>query len=148
MKKSNRQPWMDAADFGRSLGPGIGFNLLVRDMPRMVEFATEVLGAQSPYSDEDFAVFIQQGAVWMAHADHSYLDNPLTGIIQGADTRGAGVELRIYGRDPDAAEAAARLGGFHVLAGAIDKEHGLREVVILDDEGYAWVPSVRLNAPS
>jgi catechol 2,3-dioxygenase-like lactoylglutathione lyase family enzyme len=146
MKKSNRQPWMDAADFGRSLGPGIGFNLLVRDMPRMVEFATQVLGAQSPYSDEDFAVFIGHGAVWMAHADHSYLDNPLSGILQGAETRGAGVELRIYGRDPDAAETAARQRGFHVLAGALDKEHGLREAVILDDEGYAWVPSLPLSA--
>ena len=96
MKKSNRQPWMDAADFGRSLGPGIGFNLLVRDMPRMVEFATQVLGAQSPYSDEDFAVFIGHGAVWMAHADHSYLDNPLSGILQGAETRGA---ASCHGRD-------------------------------------------------
>lgn len=139
---------MDAAEFGRGLGPGIGFNLLARDMPRMVEFATEVLGAHSPYSDEDFAVFISQGAVWMAHADHSYLDNPLTGILLGSQTRGAGVELRIYGRDPDLAEATARIRGFHVLAGAIDKEHGLREAVILDDEGYAWVPSVPLNAPS
>ncbi len=138
---------MDAAAFGRSLGPGIGFNLLVRDMARTAEFAVHVLGAHSPYSDEDFGVFIQQGAVWMAHADHSYLDNPLTGILQGATTRGAGVELRIYGRDPDAAEAEARARGFHVLAGAIDKEHGLREAVILDDEGYAWVPSLPLSAP-
>ena len=60
----------------------------------------------------------------------------------GVEGRGAGVELRLYGCDPDEAEARARQLGFTVLAGAMDKPHGLRECVILDDEGYAWVPSV------
>ena len=32
-----------------------------------------------------------------------------------------------------------------VLAGAIDKPHGLRECVIVDDEGYVWVPGVALK---
>ncbi len=60
------------------------------------------------------------------------------------DARGAGVELRIYGCDPDQAEARARELGFTVLSGAMDKPHGLRECVILDDDGYAWVPAVAL----
>ena len=42
------------------------------------------------------------------------------------------------------AEARARSQGFTVLAGSIDKPHGLRECVILDDDGYAWVPAVAL----
>ena len=76
----------------------------------------------------------------MVHADRTYRNNALTGILQGAETRGAGVELRLYDCDPDRAEAAARANGFTVLAGSIDKPHGLRECVLLDDDGYAWVP--------
>ena len=56
----------------------------------------------------------------------------------------AGAELRAYGVDPDKAETAARDGGWTVLAGAEDKPHGLREAVILDDDGYAWVPGVAI----
>jgi hypothetical protein len=52
------------------------------------------------------------------------------------------VELRLYGVDPDQAEAAARRRDAVVLAGAADKEHGLREAYIVDDDGYVWVPSV------
>ncbi len=32
--------------------------------------------------------------------------------------------------------------GDTVLAGSIDKPHGLRECIILDHEGYAWVPGI------
>ena len=77
----------------------------------------------------------------MFHADRSYRGHPLSGVVAGLEARGAGVELRLYGCDPDRAEAKARELGFSVLAGSIDKEHGLRECVILDDDGYAWVPT-------
>jgi hypothetical protein len=36
----------------------------------------------------------------------------------------------------------ARAGGWTVLAGSMDKPHGLRECVILDHEGYVWVPGI------
>ena len=62
--------------------------------------------------------------------------------------RGAGVELRIYGCPPDQAEARARELDFTVLAGAVDKPHGLRECVILDHEGYAWVPGIGIPDPT
>ena len=127
--------------YGRALR-GIGFNLLVRDVPRAVHFATEVLGATSFHDDEDFAALRWSGADFMFHADHTYRGNPLSGVVAGIEGRGAGVELRLYGCDPDVAEAKARQLGFTVLAGTVDKPHGLRECVILDDEGYAWVPSV------
>jgi catechol 2,3-dioxygenase-like lactoylglutathione lyase family enzyme len=135
-------PWMSPPDYGRSLRPGLGVNLLVRDVAKAVRFATEALGATVIYADEDFAALRLAGTEWMVHADHTYLDNPLIGIITGAESRGAGVELRLYGIDPDAAETAARAGGWTVLAGAIDKPHGLREAVLVDDEGYVWIPAV------
>jgi hypothetical protein len=146
MKKRSHEktPPVSAEDYGRSLR-GIGFNLLVRDMARAVTFATEVIGATSFYDDEDFAALRVNGADFMLHADHAFADNPLSGLVQGVEGRGAGVELRIYGCDPDVAESRARELGFTVLAGAMDKPHGLRECIILDDEGYAWVPAVALR---
>ena len=135
---------MSAPDYGRSLRPGLGLNLLVRDVTGSVRFATEALGATAVYADEDFAVLRLAGTEWMLHADHTYLDNPLIGIVAGAQTRGAGVELRLYGVDPDAAEKRARAGDWTVLAGAIDKPHGQREAILIDDEGYVWIPSVPL----
>ena len=146
MKKraADQEPWMAADDYGRSLRPGLGINLLVRDVAASVRFAEQVLGATATYADADFAAMRGAGSEWMYHADHTYSDNPVTGIIQNTETRGAGVELRLYGIDPDKAEQAARDGGWTVLAGAIDKPHGLREAVIIDDDGYVWVPSVAL----
>ena len=135
-------PWMPAPDYGRTLKPGIGFNLLVRDVKRGVDFCQKVLGATVTYADEDFAALRLFGAEWMLHADHTYSDNPLAGVIAGAEARGAGVELRVYGCDPDQAEAEARALGYTVLAGSMDKPHGLRECMIIDDDGYVWVPGV------
>jgi uncharacterized glyoxalase superfamily protein PhnB len=140
-------PWMSPPDYGRSLRPGLGVNLLVRDVAGSVRFATEALGATATYADNDVAVLRLVGAEWMLHADHTYRDNPLSGIVDGAEARGVGIELRLYGVDPDAAEERARAGGWTVLSGAIDKPHGLREAILIDDEGYVWIPSVPL-APS
>ena len=78
----------------------------------------------------------------MLHRDRTYHSHPLRGIAEAADGRGAGAELRLYGRDPDAAEAQARQIDAVVLAGAADKPHGLREAYLLDPDGYVWVPSV------
>jgi uncharacterized glyoxalase superfamily protein PhnB len=136
-------PPVSAEDYGRSLR-GLGFNLLVRDVKRAVKFATEVLGATSFFHNEKFAAMKLNGGDFMFHADHTYHANPLSGIVRDVEHRGIGVELRIYGSDPDVAEAAARAGGWTVLAGAMDKPHGLREAMIIDDEGYVWVPSVAI----
>lgn len=132
----------DAAGFGRGLGPGIGINLLVEDVERAARFQVAVLGATVDYWERDFAILRGEGAVWMLHSDRAYRDHPLAGIAMAAEGRGAGAELRLYGRDPDAAEAAARALGGIVLAGAADKPHGVREAHILDPEGYCWVPTV------
>lgn len=132
----------DPAAFGRGLGPGIGINLLVRDVERAARFQAAVLDAAVEYWERDFAILRAGGAVWMLHSDRAYRDHPLSGIASAAEGRGAGAELRLYGRDPDAAEAAARTLDGIVLAGAADKPHGVREVYILDPEGYCWVPTV------
>ncbi|MER9168034.1 hypothetical protein NKI12_11760 [Mesorhizobium australicum] len=142
--KRTKTPWMKAEDFGRSLPRGIGVNLLVSDMAAMVAFCGDVLGARIVYADEDFAAIELLGSVFMLHADHSYLDNPMTGSIAGAETRGAGIELRLHGAAPDAIEAAALEHGHIVLAGAVDKPHGLRECYIVGPDGYVFVPSAPL----
>ncbi|MBZ9921894.1 hypothetical protein LB579_29830, partial [Mesorhizobium sp. BR1-1-7] len=117
---------------------------LVSDMAAMEAFCRDVLGADIIYADEDFAAIELLGSVFMLHADHSYLDNAMTGTIAGAETRGAGIELRLYGANPDAVEAAARDHGHIVLAGAIDKPHGLRESYVVGPDGYIFVPSAPL----
>ena len=140
----DHEPWMPAPDYGRSLRPGLGVNLLVKNVPASVRFATQVLAATETYSDENFGVLRFAGSEWMVHADHTFHANPLRGVIAGIEGRGAGVELRLYGCDPDQAEKAAREGGWTVLAGSIDKPHGLRECMIIDDDGYVWVPGTAI----
>jgi hypothetical protein len=109
-----------------------------------VRFAEDVIGATASYWDKDFAAMRWAGGEWQFHADHTFSNNPLSGFLQGVEGRGVGVELRAYGVDPDRAEAAARAGGWTVLAGTMDKPHGLRECIIIDDDGYAWVPGIAI----
>jgi catechol 2,3-dioxygenase-like lactoylglutathione lyase family enzyme len=143
-RPADQTPWMSAPEYGRSLRPGASFNLLVRDVKKSVRFAVEVLGATASYWDKDFAAMRWAGGEWQYHADHTYSDNPLSGFLESVEGRGVGVELRVYGVDPDRAEAAARAGGWTVLAGTMDKPHGLRECILLDDDGYAWVPGIAI----
>ena len=140
--KETDRPDPDA--FGRAIARGLGINLLVRDVDRAARFQAEVLGARILYWEEHFAVLSAEGSTWLLHSDWSYRQHELAGAVAGLDARGGGVELRLYGADPDAAEAAARRSGAVVLSAAADKPHGLREVYIVDDDGYVWVPSVPL----
>ncbi len=139
--KRTKQPWMKAEDFGRSLPRGIGVNLLVREVAPMDAFCAEVLGARTIYADEDFAAIELLGSVFMLHADHSYLDHELAGVFANTEIRGAGIELRVYGADPDEAEKQARRRGDIVLAATMDKPHGLRECHVVGPDGYIFVPS-------
>jgi len=144
MKKSHRTPWMSPEDYGRSL-KGFGVNLLYADVGQAVRFQREILAVDVVYADADFAVMRHAGVDWLLHADHTYGDNVLASIAEVA-LRGQGVELRLHNTDPDAIETAARDAGYTVLAGAMDKPHGLREAVIMDDEGYVWVVDMPLPA--
>jgi catechol 2,3-dioxygenase-like lactoylglutathione lyase family enzyme len=144
MKQSTTTPWMSADDYGRSL-KGLTVNLLVRDIDGAMPFYREVLDATVIYADEDFAVLRRGEAEWMLHADHTYSDHPLRGSLDSDLHRGVGAEIRLQGRDPDAAEAEAQRLGYTVLEGATDKPHGLRECFLIDTDGYLWVAGVPIG---
>lgn len=143
--KRTREPWMTADAFGRSLPRGLGVNLLVDAVAPMATFLDEVLSARLVHADEDFAVAELAGSLLLVHADHTYDRHPLSGVVAGLAARGAGVELRVYGIDPDGAEARARRRGDIVLAGSSDKPHGLRECAIIGPCGYVFVPSAAIG---
>ncbi|OYX44699.1 MAG: glyoxalase [Rhodobacterales bacterium 32-67-9] len=131
-------------DFGRSLS-GIGLNLLVRDVGTLAGFLTEVFGMSAHRMSKDFAIMTYHGEVFQLHADPTYHAHPLPSLLPEAGARGAGIEIRLYETDPDAAAArAAAFPDATVLQAPADKPHGLRECVILCGNGYAWVPSRRL----
>jgi len=132
---------MAADAYGRSL-TGMGVNLLVREVARSVAFLTEVLGFEVVYADADFAVLRHGDQDVILHADHTYAAHPLLALTGDGAVRGVGVELRLYGIDPDAAEARARARGDTVFAETQDKPHGLRECYLADPDGYVWVPGI------
>ncbi|HET7412985.1 MAG TPA: hypothetical protein VFJ18_10010 [Pararhizobium sp.] len=144
--KRTKEPWMTPVEFARTLPRGIGVNLIVGDIDREIAFCRDVLGAMILHADEDFAAIELCSSVFMLHADHTYSDHPMRGIVGGSPTRGAGVEIRVIGLDPDRVEARARGRDDAVISGTIDKPHGLRECHVADPEGYVWVPS--LPAPA
>jgi catechol 2,3-dioxygenase-like lactoylglutathione lyase family enzyme len=143
MKRTGK-PWMDAPSFGRSLPVGVGLNLLVTDIAAMIAFCRDVLGGRIVYADEDFAVVELLGSVLMIHADHTYLDHPMSGVVDGVAARGIGAEVRLYGADPDEIEARAAETGHIVLSGTMDKPHGIRECHIVGPDGYVFVPSAKI----
>ncbi len=144
MKKRIGEAFMSPDAYGRSLPRGVGINLLVPEIEPMAAFLREVLSANLLYADPDFAALVIEGSPVMLHADHAYLDHRLHGVVAGIEARGAGVEIRVYGCDPDRAEAAARAMGEVILSGSVDKPHGLRECHIVGPSGYVFVPSVTI----
>jgi len=132
-----------ADDYGKSL-TGLGINLLVTSVDESVRFASKVLGAEIVYADIDFAVMSASGTQWMLHADHTYDDHPMAGVVADVPARGCGLEIRLHHCDPDKACAKAREHGFIVLADAMDKPHGVREAFIVAPDGYIWVPDTPL----
>lgn len=140
MKLRTGEPWISGRDYGHSLH-GLTLNILVREIDAALVFQRDVLGVNVIYSDPDIAVCSGYGGEWMLHADHTYEHHPMKTDIH---PRGAGVEFRLHGCDPDKAEATARRMGFDVLSATVNKGHGLREVHIRDQDGYTWVPDVQI----
>ncbi|WP_272002591.1 VOC family protein [Roseovarius sp. ZX-A-9] len=131
---------ISAETFGASL-TGIGLNILVRDVKRQVAFLTEVFEVEAHQITDDFAIIRYHGSIMQLHSDGTYHSHPLPSLIPEAGVRGGGAEFRFYHTDPDAAQTRAESMGAHVLQAATDKPHGLREVYILCENGYAWVAS-------
>jgi hypothetical protein len=142
MKKSSTTPFMAAPDYGQSLS-GFTINVLSVDLARALIFQRDVLKADVLHQDEDLLILRGYGSNWMVHADHTYDKHALLADTEKATRRGAGVELRLHGCDPDKAVANALQLGFKVLDGPRDQpDHGLREAHIVDDDGYIWVPDL------
>jgi hypothetical protein len=140
MKKSNKTPFMAVADYGQSLA-GFSVNLLTTDLQRALIFQRDVLAAEVLHEDADLLILRGYGSNWMVHADHTYDKHALLADTLSATRRGAGIELRLHGCDPDTSAINATNLGFQVLDGPRDQpDHGLREVHILDADGYVWVP--------
>ncbi len=141
MTEKKAADFPSAPVFGRSLR-GLGVNILVQDVALSLAFLTEVLGLEVIYQDRDFAVISHGEQRWMLHGDHTYHSNPLLSLTSDGAIRGAGVELQIYGVDPDQAAERAAERGYTILQPATDKPHGLREAYLVAPDGYVWVPSV------
>ncbi|WP_299825236.1 glyoxalase/bleomycin resistance/extradiol dioxygenase family protein [uncultured Roseobacter sp.] len=129
-----------AEDFGKSLR-GIGLNLLVRDVRATCAFLADVFDFNAHRVSDDFAIIVAGKEVFQLHSDGTYADNPLLGLLPENPPRGAGLEIRLYDSDPDAAVSRAQACGAMILQAPTDKPHGLREAYILCGDGYAWVPS-------
>ncbi|OWU82202.1 VOC family protein [Phaeobacter sp. 22II1-1F12B] len=127
-------------DFGRSLS-GLGINLLVRDVRRQCAFLTGLFGMTAHQASDDFAILRYGEQVFQIHSDGTYHANPLLGLLPETPPRGAGIEIRLYDSDPDAAVDKAEAADATILQAPTDKPHGLREAYILCENGYAWVPS-------
>jgi uncharacterized glyoxalase superfamily protein PhnB len=138
------KPRMSGADYGRSLN-GLGFNLIVNDLEKAIHFAKQVIQAEVFFRTDVFAAMKLSGQHFMFHINDSYRGNELHATLISDAPRGVGIELRCYHVDPDEAEARARNLGYTILAGALDKPHGLRECMILDDDGFVWIPSKHLR---
>lgn len=131
----------DPDAYGRSL-EGFGVNILVSDVSATLAFLKDVLAVEVAHAAADFAVCRHGGQQWMLHSDASYHSNPLLALTGDGAIRGAGLELRLYGIDPEAAAVRAEAAGYTVLQAPSDKPHGLREAYIAGPDGYVWVPSV------
>lgn len=131
---------VSAETFGASLR-GIGLNLLVRDVLSESTFLETVFDMKAHRVTADFAIVTYGDQVFQLHADGTYSSNPLLNLLPENPPRGAGIEIRLYDTDPDAAAARAEAAGALVLQEPTDKPHGLRETYILCENGYAWVAS-------
>ena len=134
-----------AAEFGAALR-GVTLNLLTRDVRGEAAFLAGVFGCAIHRLSDDYAIVLHDEIVMQLHSDRTFAAHPLYGILPEAGSRGAGMEIRLHGVDPDVACAkASEFTDAVVLAAPQDKSaHGLREAVILSPSGYAFVPSVPL----
>lgn len=136
---------VSSGEFGRSLS-GIGLNLLVRDVRSTSEYLEAVFEMRAHRVTKDFAIMTYGQQVFQLHSDGTYHSHPLLGLLPEAGVRGGGIALYLFETDPDEATERAEAAGGHVLQAPENKPHGLREAVILDENGYAWTPSRHLTA--
>jgi predicted enzyme related to lactoylglutathione lyase len=132
---------VSAEEFGQSLA-GVGINILTRDVAGLAGFMTAVFGLSAHRVSADFAILRHGDALIQVHADGTYGAHPLHGLLPEAGLRGAGIQIYLFGIDPDTAAMRAEAAGGIVLELPADKPHGLREATILAPEGQAFSPAV------
>ncbi len=132
---------VSAEDFGQSL-TGLGVNLLSPDVVALAGFLSDVFGLTAHRLSSDFAIVRHGDALIQIHADATYGAHPALSLVPETPPRGGGVQLYLFGIDPDAAIIRATALGHVVLEPAADKPHGLREATILSPEGYAFSPAI------
>jgi predicted enzyme related to lactoylglutathione lyase len=130
--------------FGRSLS-GIGLNLLSPDVGRLATFLRDTFGLSVHRLSPDFAIVTHAGSVFQIHADVTFGAHPLHGLLPETPPRGTGLQIYLFGVDPDFAAARAEAAGGLVIEAPRDKPHGLREATILSPDGYAFSPAVALD---
>ena len=131
---------VEAGVFGAGLR-GLGLNIVVRDVRNTAAFLETVFGMGIHRLSADFAIVTYGDAVFQLNSDGTYASNPLLALLPENPPRGAGIELRLYDSEPEAAAARAEAAGGTILQPPTDKPHGLREAYLLDPDGYVWVPS-------
>ena len=132
---------VSAGDFGKSL-TGVGVNLLTQDVNKLAAFLTGTFGATVHRLSDDFAIIKLAGVMIQLHHDATYRTHPVQGILPDNPPRGAGVQLYLFGIDPDQAIAKTQEYGGTVIEEPRNKPHGLYEGTILSPEGYAFSPAI------
>ncbi len=130
-----------ADEFGRSLR-GLGVNLLCRDVAATAGFLEATFGLSLHRQGPDFALARHGDVLIQLHSDASFASHPLHAILPEIPPRGAGVQLYLFGIDPDAACTRAEAAGGTVIEPPRDKPHGLREATVLSPEGHAFSPAI------
>lgn len=133
---------VSADEFGKSL-TGLGCNFLVRNVISTQEFLVDVFHMEAARVSKDFAILVYVGQILQLHADHTYHSHPLPSLIPEAGVRGGGIQLHLFATDPDEAVRRAENHKHEstLLQSPMNKPHGLRECVILCENGYAWTAS-------
>ena len=91
------------ADFGRGLR-GLGVNLLCRDVERMARFLESVFGLALHRVSSDFALARHGEVLMQLHSDTTFGQHPLSALLPETPPRGAGLQLYLFGIDPDHAD--------------------------------------------
>ncbi len=98
---------VSADDFGKSL-TGVGVNLLTQDVKKLAAFLTGTFGITAHRLSDDFAIIKLGDTIFQLHHDATYRTHPVQGMLPDNPPRGAGVQLYLFGVDPDEAIAKAK----------------------------------------